>query len=254
MTLCTVIRDVYGPDERRTMGAALRELLPAVGFDWHPSGVYCFWDPQSRDVLYVGLAKDIPKRFAQHNGLSGSSTKGNKRAEIDQWFTTHSAIGYSILVQSGAVAMIESPSLDTPSEIIALGEGQLIEAHRQRYGARPPWNAIGGSTGGARWAGAFSSGWFALLTGRQDCLLVARRTIRQLAGDPLSIGREMTLHAARLNAAHLSGLGGQPFGDKEIVLALEQLVTNPPGGASFVYDDFTASGYLHLDAPHPERE
>src|SRR6266496_1417298 len=26
-----------------------------------------------------------------------------------------------------------------PSEIIAIGEGQLIEAHRQRFGAPPPW-------------------------------------------------------------------------------------------------------------------
>jgi hypothetical protein len=78
-----VIRDVYTSDERQEIRQALRTLLPVGGNDWHPSGIYCFWDPDTRDAMYVGLAGDIERRFAQHNSLAGSSTIGNKGAEID---------------------------------------------------------------------------------------------------------------------------------------------------------------------------
>jgi hypothetical protein len=71
MTLATVIRDSYHLNERKEMRDALHELLPVHGSDWHTSGVYCFWDPDSRDALYIGLAKNIEQRFAQHNGLAG---------------------------------------------------------------------------------------------------------------------------------------------------------------------------------------
>jgi hypothetical protein len=198
MTLATVIRDVYRSEERTELRDALRSLLPVGGYSWHPSGVYCFWDPDTRDILYIGLAKDIERRFAQHNGLVGSSTRGNKRAKIEAWFAEHPRLGYSIIVQSAAVVLLEDFGLDTFSEIIAIGEGQLIEAHLQRFGVRPPWNAIGGSTHGATWAGPLSAGYFLLLTGRVDGLLVARRTIRQLAAEPDSVDREMTLHGARM--------------------------------------------------------
>lgn len=176
MTLATVIRDVYRSDERTGLRDALRSLLPVGGYNWHPSGVYCFWDPDTRDVLYIGLAKDIERRFAQHNGLVGSAARGNKRKKIEEWFAEHPRLGYSIIVQSAAVVLLEDFGLDTSSEIIAIGEGQLIEAHLQRFGVRPPWNAIGGSTYGATWTGPLSAGYFLLLTGRVDGLLVARWT------------------------------------------------------------------------------
>ena len=180
MTLATIVRDVYSSDERNEMHDALRDLLPVSGVDWHPGGVYSFWDPESRDVLYVGLTKNLGTRFAQHNGLAGSSAKGNKRRNIDDWFEEHSELGFSIIIQSAAVVLLEGFGFDTPTEIVAIAEGQLLEAHHQSFGFRPPWNVIGGSRNGATWAGPLSAGYFLLLTGRADCLLVARRTVRQL--------------------------------------------------------------------------
>lgn len=67
---------------------------------------------------------------------------------------------------------------------------------------------MGGSTYGQTWAGPLSAGYFLLLTGRVYGLLVARRTIRQLAAEPESVDREMTLHGARLNAVHEHGMAG----------------------------------------------
>ncbi len=252
MTLATVIRDVYRSEERKELRDALRSLLPVGGYNWHPSGVYCFWDPDTRDVLYVGLAKDIERRFAQHNGLVGSSAKGNKRTKIDGWFAERPRLGYSIIVQSAAVVLLEGFGLDTSSEIIAIGEGQLIEAHRQRFGVRPLWNAMGGSTYGATWTGPLSAGYFLLLTGRVDGLLVARRTIRQLAAEPESVDREMTLHGARMHALHEHGMTGG-VGDREIKSALAALLQNRELGDDPIrHVDLAASGYLMLDAPHPE--
>ncbi len=252
MTLATVIRDSYRSDERKEIRDALRELLPVHGPNWHPSGVYCFWDPESRDVLYVGLAKNIEQRFAQHNGFAGSSAKGNKRTKIDEWFGEHPKLGYSIIVQSAAVALLEQLGLDTPTEIIAIGEGQLIEAHLQKFGFRPPWNAMGGSTYGATRVGPLSAGYFLLLTGRVDGLLVARRTIRQLAAEPDSLDREMTLHGARMNALHEHGMAGG-VGDGDIMTALTELLQNPDlGDDPLRHIDLLASGYLMRDAPHPE--
>jgi hypothetical protein len=252
MTLATVIRDVYCSDERREMRAALRSLLPTSGKNWHPSGVYCFWDPDTRDVLYVGLAKNIERRFAQHNGLSGASAKGNKRTRIEEWFEDHARLGYSIVVQSAAVVLLEEVGLDTPTEIIAIGEGQLIEAHFQRFGFRPPWNVMGGSTYGQTWAGPLSAGYFLLLTGRMDGLLVARRTLRQLATEADSVDREMTLHGARMHALHEHGLTGG-VGDDEIITALTELLRNRElRDDPMRHVDLAASGYLMLDAPHPE--
>lgn len=253
MTLATVIRDVYHSNERKEMREALRELLPVGGHDWHPSGVYCFWDPESHDVLYVGLAKNLEQRFAQHNGLGGSSAKGNKRRQIDVWFAKHPRLGYSIIVQSAAVVLLERLGLDTPTEIIATGEGQLIEAHAQRFGTRPPWNAMGGSSYGSTWAGPRSAGYFLLLTGRVDGLLVARRTIRQLAAEPDSVDREMTLHGARMHALHEHGMAGE-VSDHVIMSALSERLVNPElGDDPMRHLDLVASGYLLLDAPHPER-
>jgi hypothetical protein len=253
MTLATVIRDVYHSNERKEMRKALRKLLPVGGMDWHPSGVYCFWDPESREVLYVGLATNIERRFAQHNGLAGSSAKGNKRRQIDEWFAEHPRLGYSIIVQSAAVVLLERFGLDTSTEIIAIGEGQLIEAHIQQFGTRPPWNAIGGSSYGSTWAGPRSAGYFSLLTGRLDSLLVARRTIRQLAAEPDSVDREMTLHGARMRALHEHGMAGE-VNDHVIMSALTELFVNPElRDDPMRHLDLVASGHLLLDAPHPER-
>ncbi len=88
-------------------------------------------------------------------------------------------------------------------------------------------NEMGGSTYGAGWAGPHSAGYFALLTGRVDGLLVARRTIRQLAAEPESVDREMTLHGARMHALHECGMTGRPVDDQAIMAALEEHSATP---------------------------
>jgi hypothetical protein len=260
MTLATVIRDVYRTDERREMRQALRTLFAQGGHDWHPSGLYCFWDPDSRDVLYLGLAGNLERRFSQHNRLAGTTERGNKSVKINEWFQSHERLGYSVVVQSAAVVLLdglEDLGLDDASGIIVSGEGQLIESFCQRFGAIPPWNAIGGSTAGARFAAEGAAAYFSLMTGDRDSLFVARRTMRQLAAEPESVDHEMTLHGGRMHALHENGWAGVGANDTDVRRALRDLAANPSLQGLF-HDEparqlaLHRSGYFRLPAPHPE--
>jgi hypothetical protein len=94
-----VVRDVYADDERLQMYETLDVLLRA---GWHRAGVYCFWDPETRQPFYLGLAKDLPARFAQHNCLKGRRPgKGNKGEQINGWFSEHERLGFSVVLQEG---------------------------------------------------------------------------------------------------------------------------------------------------------
>lgn len=98
MPLGTVVRDVYTDGERLVMYEALEMLIR--GNDWSRSGVYCFWDPAKCEALYIGLASNLPERFAQHNSLKGARPrKGNKGREIDEWFGQYERLGFSTILQ-----------------------------------------------------------------------------------------------------------------------------------------------------------
>lgn len=60
--LCTIVWDTYADDERAAVWDALTRLLPPDSPDWARKGVYVFWDPDTHELLYVGLARDLPKR------------------------------------------------------------------------------------------------------------------------------------------------------------------------------------------------
>lgn len=131
--LGTVVRDVYAGDERQEMYEALDVLLRA-GF--HRAGVYCYWDPDTRQPFYIGLAKDLAARFAQHNGLKGCRPgKGNKGKQINDWFSVHERLGFSVVLQEGLAD-------ETYEPFARNAEGQLLEGYRRVHGAL---------RGGTRW-------------------------------------------------------------------------------------------------------
>jgi hypothetical protein len=215
--LCTALSDAYKDGERREVHDALEILLSPSQPDWSPKGVYAYWDYETHDLLYLGLASDLRSRFAQHNGLVRHGG-GNKQKEIDAYFATKERLGLTVLLQSKAVAIWEEvAAIDftlggTASEIIAVGEGQLIEMHRLVHGARPPWNKTGGSRDGKRWAEK-APALLDILAARRDSLFVARRTLREVAWNIKWRFYEATIHAARIRAvmdAH--GVMGIPPG------------------------------------------
>jgi len=181
--------------------------------DWATEGVYAYWDTTTHDLLYLGLASDLPTRFAQHNGLKGHSG-GNKTEEIAAYFGQREHLGFTVLLQSKAVAIWEEVAKLDPllgakaSELIAVGEGQLIEMHRLVHGHWPPWNKTGGAKAGQRWA-TNASALLDILAGRRDSLFAARRSLRDLTPDLRARVFESTIHTSRMRVimnAHDIGL------------------------------------------------
>jgi len=203
--LCTVIWDAYCDSERQEVWRAIQQLLPVKSPDWSRQGVYAYWDPNTRELLYVGLASDLPERFAQHNRLIPHSG-GNKADSIDEWFRDHDRLGFTLLVQSAAVQTLDdlyriSPLLGVEAgEISKIAEGQLIELHRMARGERPAWNRTGGSVVGAEWARPSDRSVIGLLSAADENLFGARHTLRELVEDDEALRLQTTLHGARTAA------------------------------------------------------
>ncbi len=233
MLLNTVVVDVYASDERFELHTALDDLTSAN--DFSPNGVYCFWDPATREVLYVGLSVNLAARFKQHNSRSRKKSSGCKRKQINEWFDIHDHLGYSVVLQS---------AIGTGGEAVGamgLGEGQLIEAHRLARGNKPKWNAMNGSTRGAAEATAQTRGWFDLLTSVEPSLQVARRTIRQLSRDDVAFMHEVNLWSARMTASLnniVDGVDSQAI--VHAVRAFDRLSLVGQNG----HDQLLSSGYL----------
>lgn len=200
--LCTAFSDAYRTDERAAIRLALETVLGDGQRDWMATGVYAYWNVETHELLYLGLATDLVGRFAQHNGLVGHSG-GNKAREIDEHFAKHEFLGITVLVQSKAIAVLEqvarlSPLLGaTASGLVAVGEGQLIEIHRLVHGKRPRWNKTGGARDGKRWATPASE-LLDVLALRRDSLFTARHSLRTVASDLRVRFFEAAVHTARL--------------------------------------------------------
>ncbi len=108
--LATMILDTYCWDERDGISAALDDICcPANGYGWSSSGLYFFWDTSSHELLYVGLAIDLPQRFKQHNGILGAPASSCKLHQITEYFQAHTRLGFTIQVQLSRIAIIDGP-------------------------------------------------------------------------------------------------------------------------------------------------
>jgi hypothetical protein len=238
-----VVRDIYRRDEVHDLRRAIEGLFDRYS-TWATTGLYVFWDPETREVLYIGEDSKMSRRFGSHNGIPKGPPASDKREEVATWFSEHEWLGYSVIAQSAAVG-------ETAKEVIDHGEGQLIETYRQINGGLPPWNRIGGGTAGRKNARVRPS-LLDLATGPRDSLLVARLTIRQLAVSPEAQRHEETLHTARLHASFEAAISSDPsINDDDIRRWLMRLVSTPERYGIEMADHIAlaSSGYLLLDAP-----
>jgi hypothetical protein len=230
------VLDRYRSDESPEVLHALKELVGDP--TWSAAGVYSYWNPDSHEILYLGLASSLPARFTDHNGLGSSASSGNKLREITDYFETHDELGLSVGVQSSAAG-------GTGRGLAADSEGQLLEDYRRRHGRFPSWNKIGGSKQGAGLSKTSTSNIFDLIAGNLDSLLVARRSLRRLVDEDGALWNEAVLHIARLHAQMFAALGDQKLSDPDILHLLESpprlLAEEAPG-----FERLLDSGYLRL--------
>src|SRR4051812_21464916 len=121
----TFMLDVFSQGDAAEMRDALEALLaPGSGSAFASGGVYVFWHPLTREPLYVGIAGDLPIRFAQHLGLSGCPAAGCKRIEIEDYFAhEHHELGYTVI----ALSNLSQVSTARQRAVLDLDRADLIE-------------------------------------------------------------------------------------------------------------------------------
>lgn len=217
----TVILDAYSVNETESLAFAIDDLCcPCDNYGWASAGIYSFWDYNTHEVLYIGLASDLAIRFKQHNGLLSMPEGGCKRVLIQDYFKAHSKLGYTIFVQSSLSQplvhrnkeMFEKMAAEHNSFIkdyvseqgildIKRVEGILIEAYNQYYGKFPEWNKVGGSIAGQRRVMENNINIVRSFSNPQMYKtnpIVSRSTIRELSNNPSYEGFESFLHVARM--------------------------------------------------------
>ena len=209
--LATIISDKFSNNDRIEIANALDDLCSSDdNWGWASTGIYCFWDSITSHILYIGLAKDLPRRFREHTGLSASHPNGCKKLQIDNHFLTQEQLGFSVLLQSPLDQAGQSPFSvlfpelgDVGVENIKTNEGLLLEAYRIQYGELPSWNKIGGSTHGASLATVDHEPLLKHLSDiNQPSPYRAELTLRELADDKniMAVTEEVELHLIRMFA------------------------------------------------------
>ena len=230
--LATVIVNRYGAADAGEMADAIEDLCsPNDACGWSSSGVYCFWNVASKEILYVGLAADLPLRFRQHNGLSACQENCCKREKIATYFKSHDQIGFSVFVQSPMFQAITHRWADEHSgelewiaesfgyfdgadvkedlnrEILSglrEAEGAMLAAYKSDCSRFPSWNEIGGANLKYPESKLETARYFLRsLTRSQphDDQFTARCTLREMAGPRNSLREryEVYLHALRMH-------------------------------------------------------
>jgi hypothetical protein len=162
--LGTIILDSFTKTEAKEIAAALDEICsPHDHYAFSSAAIYAFWSVPEQELLYIGLAKDVGKRFRQHLGLITCDFNCCKVRQIEVYFSTKKRIGYSIIVQSTMCSPLtaedqqviwearddEPGSVDLSDvfqseENIAIAEAMLIELFEQSGDRLPKWNKIRG--------------------------------------------------------------------------------------------------------------
>lgn len=217
----TVIIDAYTKDETEALAYAIDDICcPSDNYGWASAGIYYFWDYNTHEVLYIGLASDLYERFRQHNGLLPMQNEGCKYKQIQEYFMSHTKLGYSIFVQSPLSQPIVHRNKDYYEQFAAENhvnlknytteqgikdikrvEGILIEAYRKSYGHFPKWNKVGGSIEGQQRVMKHNINIVKSFSNPQLFEMnpiVSRSTIRELSDNPTYEGFESFLHAVRM--------------------------------------------------------
>ncbi|MDQ0361857.1 hypothetical protein [Breznakia pachnodae] len=222
----TVILDSFSKKEIVEIKKALEILCnPSDYYGWSSHGIYCFWDYNTKEVLYIGLASDLELRFCQHLGIIRTTNESCKYKKIMEYFKLNERLGYTIFVQSplaqGKVyrnkvlfddfiesqdAPLQDYSTQQGIADIKRVEGILIESYRLENGQIPPWNEVGGSIIGQKKVMTNNINIVKSFTDSslvEKSFIMSRSTLRELASNPTYERYENHLHAARILALNM---------------------------------------------------
>ena len=217
----TVIIDAYTKDEVEQLAFAIDDICsPNDSYGWASAGIYSFWDYNTHEILYIGLASDLAERFKQHNGLLSMPEEGCKLRQIQEYFNTHEKLGYTIFVQSPLSqpmvhrnktqyekiaselnTHVKDYASDQGIADIKRVEGILIESFNRYYRRLPAWNKVGGSIAGQHRVMENNINIVKCFSNPQEFAInpiVSRSTIRELSNNPSYAAHESYLHVVRM--------------------------------------------------------
>lgn len=215
----TIVQNSFTKTEAPRIAEFLEDLCsPNDSYGWSSTGIYTFWDYDTHEILYIGLAIDLTERFKQHNGLIRSSKSGTKNSKIQEYFQSNNRLGYSVLLQSPlgqAITRKNFPSFsplfrndsknytvrdfnkeNTKVDLREL-EGLLIESFNKIHGHLPLWNSVGGSMAGQAKAKDKHYELLNAFTTNDYSPFVSRSTLEELSNDPTLERYENFLHVIR---------------------------------------------------------
>jgi hypothetical protein len=214
--LATIISDAYRESEKREISEAITAV---TYYDcWSSSGIYCFWDFYTNEILYIGLSNDLSERFKQHNNLIKCSPKSCKHKDISEYFVVKGKLGFTLMLQSSFVQPLtrkyikrrkirfDDPNADFSNILedralkeIRLMESLNIESVKQRTGFIPKWNTIGGGVEGRKNINHELLSLFELLCNKTTNDNVSRASIRELHQNGEYRIFECFLHGLRIS-------------------------------------------------------
>ena len=207
------ILDSYAHDEKAVLAESINDICsPFDSFSWASTGIYCFWDYYSHEILYIGKSIDLSERFRQHNGIAFPHEGGTKREEIGRYFENNPRLGYSIFVQSSLSQSSNRRNyksypftdvnrcidVDSCESISAIEGNFLIECHNLT-GSYPIWNHMGGKV--YKYDKKYINIYKELLnhlSGRVMDDFISRSSIRELSSNSSYLCYELELHAIRM--------------------------------------------------------
>lgn len=237
----TIIQNAYSKNQVSDIINALDDLCsPIDSYGWASAGIYSFWDYETKEILYIGLAVNLSKRFQQHNGLIKMDENGCKYAKIEEYFSKKDKLGYSVLLQSPLHQPVTSDNFtdwfkfnpdevtlksfnyELPKRDLKIVEGILIESFKRKYGKFPEWNSVGGSITGQH---STTDGNYAIVEAfstSEFSVLVSRCTLQELSLNPIYTQYESFLHTIRTHML----IFGMTFEDAKILACkFDQLKT-----------------------------
>ncbi|GAB6620013.1 TPA: GIY-YIG nuclease family protein [Bacillus cereus] len=212
----TIVQNAYKQNEVLDIVNSLEDLCsPNDSYGWASAGIYSFWDYNTKEVLYIGLAVDLAERFKQHNGIIPMRENGCKFIKIQEYFTTNEKLGYSVFLQSPLSQPVTRKNIDTwfkhdlsqvstrdfvyeqSKNDLRQIEGILIEAFRMRHNRLPSWNSVGGSISGQRNTTEGNYDIVYDFSHQRNSPLVSRSTLKELSENPTYELYENFLHGIR---------------------------------------------------------
>lgn len=216
--LSTIITDVYEESEKGQILDALNEICsPNDTYGWSSAGLYSFWDYETKEILYLGSANNLPNEIKLQNGqIDNPFAYLSLSGKIDNYFRKKQKLGISLLLQSplevpeqvnytstgikfNQLVNIPNKPITIPSlQPIVVHEKSLLQMAKGISGKVPVWNKKKNTEQTMVTEFKTKKEVIETMVTNDSNFLVAQSTLREIARNPVLVRYESFLHMLRI--------------------------------------------------------